>query len=127
MGGAMSDKLTANFSRSEIACKDGCGASDIHPDLMDRLQEMRNRAGAIYINSGVRCRRHNREVGGSETSSHLHGEAVDIKCEGDSQRAVYLIAAIKVGFNRIGIAEDFIHLDITPEKAKPRIWLYPTK
>lgn len=33
----------------------------------------------IYITSGVRCEKHNKEVGGVSNSKHLTGEATDIK------------------------------------------------
>ena len=119
--------LSANFSRHEFACKDNCGADNISPDLVTKLQAMRNQTGIIKINSGVRCRKHNMKVGGSETSGHLKGEAVDIKAIGDTERGVMIIGAVKAGFERMGLKDDFIHLDISPEKNRPRCWLYPQK
>lgn len=32
----------------------------------------------INISSGLRCKKHNKEIGGSSTSGHLHGKASDI-------------------------------------------------
>ena len=34
--------------------------------------------GPIVVNSGYRCERHNRDVGGVRNSQHLRGEAADI-------------------------------------------------
>ena len=118
--------LTRNFSSIEISCKCGCGRARITPDLINKLQAMRTIAGMpVTINSAVRCKAHNKAVGGSETSSHLHGEAADIKVENDAQRGVMIPAAIKAGFDRIGISKKgFIHVDVTKEKNAPRIWLY---
>ncbi len=118
--------LSANFSTSEIRCKCGCGASNINNDLLNKLQMMRMFAGMpITINSAVRCKAHNKAVGGSETSSHIHGEAADIKVENDAQRGVMIPAAVKAGFTRIGISKKgFIHVDVTKEKNSPRIWIY---
>ena len=43
------------------------------------LDPARERLGrAITVNSGYRCEKHNREVGGVEASQHLRGEAADI-------------------------------------------------
>lgn len=42
------------------------------------LDPLREKAGAIRINSGYRTPAHNKEVGGSPTSQHITGQAVDI-------------------------------------------------
>ena len=116
--------LTRNFSHSEVACKcDGhCkGAAKISPDLMGRLQQMRDTIGGpIRITSGVRCRKHP-ESRTSPTSSHVPndlgdiegkvGHAVDIAAVGSGRRFRLLAAAIAAGFTRIGIGKSFLHLD----------------
>lgn len=120
--------LTRNFKRSEFTCHCGCGADDIKQVLVDKLQVMRNATGVpIKINSGVRCKTHNKEIGSSDTSSHLTGDAVDVQAEGDAQRADILLSAVHAGFSRIGLRKDFIHLDIDGGKNSPRVWLYPQK
>ena len=41
--------------------------------------EIRRRAGVpLNVNSGVRCKRHNAEVGGVSNSLHTTGQAVDL-------------------------------------------------
>lgn len=42
------------------------------------LDPLREKVGAIRINSGYRTPEHNRQIGGSPTSQHIKGEAVDI-------------------------------------------------
>ena len=42
------------------------------------LDPLREKAGAIRINSGYRSPEHNKRVGGSPTSQHCKGEAADI-------------------------------------------------
>ena len=42
------------------------------------LDPLREKVGAIRINSGYRSPEHNRRVGGSSTSQHCKGEAADI-------------------------------------------------
>jgi len=57
--------LTRNFSRSEFACP-CCGRADVDMRLVEALQELRDLAGVpVRVNSGFRCAKHNREVGGA--------------------------------------------------------------
>lgn len=105
--------LTRNFSRREFVCKCGCGDDKIDPELVDRLQFLRNALSrSISITSGVRCVAHNASVGGVENSTHVKRIAVDISTEGSSDRGAKLNAAISAGFRFIGIGRDFLHLDL---------------
>ena len=128
--------LTRNFSHSEVACKCGrCrGAAKISPDLMRRLQQMRDAIGGpIRIPSGVRCRKHP-ESRKRPTSSHVPnelgdgegkvGHAVDIAAVGSRRRFRLLAAAIAAGFTRIGIGKSFLHLDNDYNKSQGVIWDY---
>ena len=127
--------LTRNFSHSEVACKCGrCrGAAKISPDLMRRLQQMRDAVGPIRITSGVRCRKHP-ESRTRPTSSHVPhdlgdiegkvGHAVDIAAVGSRRRFRLLAAAIAAGFTRIGIGKSFLHLDNDYKKSQGVIWDY---
>ena len=52
--------LTKDFSRSEFACKCGCGYDRIDPRVVDMCQVIRDGLGAsIRINSACRCERRN--------------------------------------------------------------------
>jgi uncharacterized protein YcbK (DUF882 family) len=44
------------------------------------LNHVRDRFGAVMITSGYRSAEHNARVGGSPTSQHITGEAVDFIC-----------------------------------------------
>ena len=46
----------------------------------------------MTVNSGFRCAKHNREVGGVPASQHLRGEAADVCCT-DNKRLVEIIEA----------------------------------
>ena len=71
------------FKQSEFACKDGCGFDDINLKLVKILDEMREHYGRpIIITSGCRCKKHNREVQGVDTSRHVYGKAADLYVQG---------------------------------------------
>lgn len=81
------------FKKEEFRCK-CCGlpfrqaqgelsSSGIVPNIEalveNVLDPVRERFGKpIRVNSGYRCPKHNREVGGVERSQHLRGEAADV-------------------------------------------------
>lgn len=116
--------LTKNFSRYEFACKCDCGADNISIDLVERLQSVRDIIGKpLHITSGVRCNKHNAEVGGAWESEHTTGEAVDIRCEGSPLRYDLLCVLVEK-FNRVGIADNFIHVGISKTKDQDVIWVY---
>lgn len=112
-----------HFDESEFACK-CCGYNNASPLLMAQLDYARADADVPFIiNSGCRCDAHNAAVGGSPTSSHLGGWAVDIQATNSADRLDILTSLIKVGFTRIGIAGSFIHVDVDPDKPDA-CWVY---
>ncbi|MFV0481850.1 MAG: D-Ala-D-Ala carboxypeptidase family metallohydrolase [Campylobacteraceae bacterium] len=114
--------MTEHFKRAEFACKCGCGLNNISPLLVEKLEKARKRAGVKFaITSGCRCATHNEKVGGVEESSHVYGYAVDIAL--DDRNWIFIIKALETEFDRIGIAKNFIHVDIDPRK-KPARWRY---
>ena len=117
--------LTENFSRSEFACHCGCGFDDIKDHHVEMLQKVRTEIGGpMIINSGCRCMSHNMDVGGVPHSAHMRGEASDVACMDATNRYILIGAALKVGFNRIGVAKTFVHLDRDPFLPAPRLWVY---
>lgn len=120
--------MTKNyFSRKEESCR-CCGCGGLVPDFRAKLNEARELAGIPFIlTSAFRCEKHNQEVGGSITSSHLAGLAVDIKCTDAWSRFKILSALLEVGFQRIGIGRNFIHVDDDLTKSRGVIWDYYSK
>lgn len=113
------------FSEKELMCKCGCGKFIFDDDFLNKINHIRHNVGRpLYINSGYRCEKHNKEVGGKETSSHLKGCAVDIVCKSDELRFKIIKQAINFGVTRIGIGKTFIHLDDDKSKNAERIWTY---
>lgn len=93
--------------------------------FMERLDAARAYAGIPFVvTSGFRCQKHNKIVGGTPTSSHLSGCAVDIKCVKSSSRYRIIAALIRAGFHRIGIRKDFIHVDEDKSKYSDVLWIY---
>ena len=78
----------------------------------------------IHINSGFRTEAWNEKVGGVPGSSHIKGLAADLACDKSSDRFDLVNCLLDVGFNRIGIAKNFIHVDIDTDKAQNVIWTY---
>ena len=112
------------FSRKEEMCP-CCKQGGLAPDFRDKLNRAREKAAIPFIlNSAFRCAAHNAEVGGSDTSSHLAGCAVDIRCKESRERYLILNALFFVGFHRIGIGKTFIHVDDDLTKPAGVVWLY---
>ncbi len=73
-------KLSKHFTRSEFACKCGCGQDTIDAGLIFILEAIREHFDQpITISSGNRCPKYNRKVGGAKSSQHLLGRAADIQ------------------------------------------------
>ena len=98
---------------------------NMNEDFLAKLDKAREFANIPFIiNSAYRSPEQNARVGGKPNSSHLRGLAVDIRANDSSTRYIVLNALIKVGFNRIGVASSFIHVDDDKEKANNVIWTY---
>lgn len=108
------------FKPNEFADKSN-GALVISENLVRMLDQVREIYGKpITITSGYRTPEHNAEVGGVPDSAHVKGLAADIY----GSNMLDLLAAVKmVGFKRVGVASNFIHVDI--DTSKPQVaWTY---
>jgi len=73
-------QLTTNFRASEFRCP-CCGLGEIAPETVFVVQRLRDELGVpLRINSGVRCVKHNKEVGGVVNSQHVMKTAADVSC-----------------------------------------------
>ena len=102
------------FKEKEFACK-CCGQlpplarENVKALVREVLDPVREKLGMpIVVNSGYRCERHNKDVGGVKNSQHLVGQAADIHCE-DNERLKQLI--IENGkFDQLITYPTFLHL-----------------
>ena len=117
--------LSKHFSEEEFVCKCGqCKSVPLHLKenlvlLCQQLEKIRFYTGAIIINSGVRCKLHNKRVGGVANSQHLVGRAADIRVKNMSARDLYnrlLVLkrqeVIKIGYIQLYKTKNFVHIDV---------------
>jgi len=115
--------ISKNFDKSEFVCKCGCGKYNLNPVLLDALQRLRDYIGyPIYINSGCRCEKHNKVVGGVKNSLHVRGKAADIRVDELSPQELAKSAMEIKEFRDggIGIYTNFVHVDVRGRKARWR-------
>jgi hypothetical protein len=140
---ANNTQITKNFSSSEFRCHCGCGWVNINYELVRQIQRFRDllqfRTGVeipITINSGCRCEKHNKAVGGKPNSYHVKGMAADIQFKAPEfwnrtnvalTAAAIAQSAVKLGLLKVGgigayPEDNFIHLDIRPTE-KQITWI----
>lgn len=123
--------MTPHFSKSELACKCGCGMLPAQ-DFMDKIEALRVRVGfPMKVTSAARCPDHNAKVSGTgRTGPHTTGRAIDLGVSHGQAYAV-LSAAILAGFSGLGVNQKgggrFIHIDDLPDapgQPRPTVWSY---
>lgn len=114
------------FRLNEFDSPDEPGSGELmEPNVLEALDNARELAGFPFVvTSGVRSIAHNKAVGGTKSSSHLLGYAVDLAVPSSRRRFIMLEALLDAGFTRIGIGEDFMHVDMDPQKTQNVIWTY---
>ena len=114
------------FKLEEFDSPDEVGSGKhMHQEILHMLDAVRKKFGKpIKIKSGYRTVARNKKIGGVSKSSHLKGLAVDISCTNSVDRFKLLNLLLEAGFNRIGIAKTFIHVDIDKNKSQNVIWGY---
>lgn len=119
------------FTLDEFDSPDVEGSgSNMDSNFLSMLDNARDMADIPFkINSGYRTKEHNIEIYkrlGKKPidSAHLKGKAADISCSGSRERWIIITALQDAGFNRIGIANNFIHVDSDENKSPNVIWTY---
>jgi len=111
------------FTIKEFDCQE-TGQNQMKRDFLDKLDELRDACDfAFVITSGYRSLIHSAEVdkpnGGG---THTEGIAADIRVRNGTERMIIVREAIKLGFNGIGVAKGFVHVDT--RDAPPVMWTY---
>lgn len=111
---------TKFFTRSEFACKCGCGQDTVDAELLHVIVNMRAvRKHPIIPTSANRCVEHNRKVGGAKDSQHIISKALDFYEKGvdPGETARFLQEAFPDKYG-IGVYNSWVHIDVRPEKAR---------
>lgn len=117
----INEQLSRNFKSGEIDCKgkNCCTETVYAPELIERLQWMRDKCGKpIVLNSVYRCKKHNGDVGGTSGSRHLKGMAADIAVPGGM--TLDELAALAESAGMRGVLKytksGFVHADVRETK-----------
>lgn len=116
------------FDREEFRCKCGgkyCQGFPAEPDetMVRYANKIRKRLGVpLTVNSGLRCKQHNANVGGVKNSQHVLGTACDLGAPaGISPEKMAQVAEEVIGnTGGIGIYSWGIHIDSRTTKARWR-------
>ena len=109
------------FRRTEFACQCGgkyCNGFPCEPaeETVKICDEIRKRAKVpITISSGIRCEKHNAEVGGVANSNHRLGKAADLICSLSPEKLKEIAEAVTAemipGRGGIGLYSWGVHVD----------------
>jgi uncharacterized protein YcbK (DUF882 family) len=117
------------FKKEDFLCR--CGKCKVPAEAEENLMALvenvleparEKLGGAIIVNSGYRCERHNRDVGGVANSQHLRGEAADVRCEDNKRLAKIIVEADR--FDQLIIYPTFIHVSFKRLGANRKQVLY---
>jgi hypothetical protein len=114
--------MTPFFTREELQCKCGCGLTNFHPGILEKLSSLRTQYNKpMKLSSACRCLNHNRRVsplapqrslhiGDFETRpGHKGAMAFDVLVNGADKGQLFALAwanGWSVGWNK-----GFLHLD----------------
>ena len=110
------------FDIKEFDCQE-TGANDMSPFFLEKLDYLRHQCGFPFkITSGYRDPSHSIEARKTRPGTHARGIAADIHINSGSEGYVIVREAMKMGFSGIGIAKNFIHVDV--RDTVQVIWTY---
>jgi len=123
--------LTKNISRSELACKCGCGSDSMDLETITVVQhccdhfahKLKIDKVVLRITSAHRCFEYNRKVGSNDNSQHPQARAIDFTIDDIEPTGVYdFLTARYPDKHGFGLYKDlgFVHADT--KSGKPRRW-----
>tara|TARA_R110000822_G_scaffold106754_7_gene235133 strand:+ start:619 stop:990 length:372 start_codon:yes stop_codon:yes gene_type:complete len=108
----------------------GSGKEFMSCVFLELLDKARSEAGIPFkITSGFRTPEYNyqlksRGYPASINSEHLKGLAADIAVTSPANRLIIIEALLYVGFRRLGIGKNYIHVDLSTTKRQDIVWVY---
>ena len=110
------------FKLSDFDCQE-TGNNEMSEEFLDKLDDLRHVCGFPFIiTSGYRDPSHSIEARKAKAGTHARGIASDIRINNGNEAYQIIKHAQSMGFNGIGVAKSFIHVDI--RKGMPVIWCY---
>jgi uncharacterized protein YcbK (DUF882 family) len=110
------------FKLSDFDCQE-TGENKMNEDFLIKLDDLRHECGFPFIiTSGYRDPSHSIEARKIKAGNHAKGIASDIRINNGNEAYDIIKNAQSMGFNGIGLAKSFIHLDI--RQGMPVIWSY---
>ena len=116
-----------HFKRKEFACKCKCGFDVVDFELAEVCDAVRENFDVpVNINSGCRCAKHNKLVGGAQRrpgspgSQHLYGRAADLLVDGVSPSVVAAWVTLNFPDVSVGTYNSFTHVDT--RTGGPKFW-----
>lgn len=111
-----------HFTINEFDCKE-TGENRMDSGFLARLDQLREVCDfPFHVNSGYRSKYHSKEKDKVVGGTHTQGIAADIRVSGGSQRRKLVEKALMMGFNGIGVAKGFVHVDTREDT--PVMWTY---
>ena len=111
------------FNLSDFNCQE-TGENEMDIDFIRDLDELRESCGFPFIiTSGYRSKAHSLERKKAAPGQHTHGIAADVKVNNGYERMLVVKKAIEHGFNGVGVAKSFVHVD-RREMTPPVMWVY---
>lgn len=101
-------QLTENFTLDELCVSSHTQFNNTPTDAVVEnlkalaehvLQPIRDKFGAVHVNSGYRCASLNKAIGGAPTSQHVIGQAADINLP--DMKTVYLWIKDNLQFDQL--------------------------
>jgi len=117
-------KKSVYFSESEFRrCTPSCEREQMQQSTLDMLDNIRRKAGIpLILNSAYRTPKWDKEHGHSGSGAHTKGYAADIRCKDSANKYKIVRAAMELGVPRIGVYENFIHVDNDPSLPQNVLW-----
>ena len=110
------------FSKKEFDCQH-TGNNLMKLEFLRKLEELRDLCGFPFvITSGYRDPKHPIEAKKAILGTHAQGIAADIKIGYGGDRRKLVEKALELGFGGVGVAKDFVHVDI--REGLPVLWGY---